>query len=172
MDFLDGLQSSQGYIVIMVVVDRLSKYAHFLALKHSYTTLSVAKIFMAQIVPLQGIPTSIVSDRDKVFISLFWKALFQLQGTKLCMRSNYHPQTDGQTEVANQILEQYLYCFTSEQPAKWLYWLTWAEYSYNTDTSTKISPFEAVYGIPTQTLLSYVPSTTKIHDVDETLRGP
>lgn len=156
----------------MVVVDRLSKYAHFVALKHPYTALTVAKVFMAQIVRLHGIPSSIISDRDKVFLSSFWKALFQLQRTKLCMSSSYHPQTDGQTEVVNRTLEQYLRCFTSEQPNKWLDWLPWAEYSYNTSvhTSTKISPFEAVYGIPPPTLLSYVPGTTHIHAVDKTLR--
>ncbi|KAK9230741.1 hypothetical protein WN944_023713 [Citrus x changshan-huyou] len=142
MDFIDGLPTSQGYTVIMVVVDRLSKYAHFVALKHPYTALTVTK------------------------------ALFQLQRTKLCMSSSYHPQTDGQTKVVNRTLEQYLRCFTSEQPNKWLDWLPWAEYSYNTSvhTSTKISPFEAVYGIPPPTLLSYVPGTTHIPAVDETLR--
>ncbi|KAH9794628.1 hypothetical protein KPL71_004958 [Citrus sinensis] len=172
MDFIDGLPTSQGYTVIMVVVDRLSKYAHFVALKHPYTALTVAKVFMAQIVRLYRIPSSIISDRDKVFLSSFWKALFQLQRTKLCMSSSYHPQTDGQTEVVNRTLEQYLRCFTSEQPNKWLDWLPWAEYSYNTlvHTSTKISPFEAVYGIPPPTLLSYAPGTTHIHAVDETLR--
>ena len=117
-------------------------------------------------------PASIVSDRDKVFISLFWKTLFQLQGTNLCMSSSYHPQTDGQTEVVNRTLEQYLRCFTSEQPNKWFEWVAWAEYSYNTSThsSTKVSPFEAVYGQPPPTLLSYIPGTTKVQAVDDLLR--
>ncbi|KAL6322877.1 hypothetical protein AAG906_020920 [Vitis piasezkii] len=103
-----GLPSSNGYTTIMVVVDRLTKYAHFIALKHPFTTVTVAKAFVANVVRLHGIPTSIVSDRDKVFISSFWQTLFQLQGTKLCMGSSYHPQSDGQTEVVNRTLEQYL----------------------------------------------------------------
>ncbi|KAK9189481.1 hypothetical protein WN943_018078 [Citrus x changshan-huyou] len=108
MDFIEGLPSSNGYTVIMVVVHRLSKYAHFVALKHPYTAVTIAKAFVANVVRLHGIPTAIVSDRDKVFVSSFWQALFQLQGTKLRMSSSYHPQTDGQTEVVNLTLEQYL----------------------------------------------------------------
>jgi len=79
----------------MVLVDGLTKYAHFVYLKHPYTTLTVAKAFMDQIVRLDEIPKSIISDRDKLFISAFWKNLFRLQGTSLCVSSSYHPQTDG-----------------------------------------------------------------------------
>ena len=105
MDFIEGLPSSNGYTVIMVVVDRLTKYAHFVALKHPFSAVSVAKEFVANVVRLHRIPTSIVSDRDKVFISAFWRTLYNLQGTKLCMSSSYHPQSDGQTEVVNRTLE-------------------------------------------------------------------
>ena len=118
MDFIEGLPSSNGYTAIMVVVDCLNKYAHFVALKHPFTAIIVANV-----VRLHGIPTSIVSDRDKVFISSFWRALFQLQGTKLCMSSSYHPQSDGQIEVVNRTLEQYLRCFAGDQPRKWLEWI-------------------------------------------------
>lgn len=106
MDFIEGLLLLNGSSVIMVVIDRLTKYAHFVALKHPYTAITVAKAFIANVVRLHGIPTSIVSDQDKVFISSFWQTLFQLHGTKLCMSSSYHPQTDGQTEVVNCTLEQ------------------------------------------------------------------
>ena len=120
MDFIDGLPSSQGYTVIMVVVDRLSKYAHFVPLKHPYTALSVSKAFIWEVVRLHGVLVSIVSDRDRIFISAFWKNLFQLQGSKLCMSSSYHPQSDGQSEVVNRTVEQYLRCFTCDQPKQWV----------------------------------------------------
>ncbi|GKB58687.1 transposon ty3-G gag-pol polyprotein [Tanacetum coccineum] len=94
MDFIEGLPLSNGYSVIMVIVDRLTKYAHFMALKHPFTAMIVAKSFIANVVRLHGVPTFIVSDRDKVFISSFWQALFKLHGTKLCMSSSYHPQTN------------------------------------------------------------------------------
>lgn len=105
MDFIDGLPQSQGYTVIMVVVDRLLKYSHFIPLKHPYTALTVAKAFVREILRLHGVPPSIVNDRDRVFLSSFWKSLFQLQGCTFSMSSSYHPQTDGQTEVVNRVLE-------------------------------------------------------------------
>ena len=173
MDFVEGLPVSKGFIVIMVVVDRLSKYAHFVPLKHPFTASSVAKAFIDHIIRLHGMPKSIVSDRDKICVISFWKTLFQLHGTNLTMSSSYHPQTDGQTEVVNRTLEQYLRCFTSAQPNKWIEWVSWAEYSYNTSvhTATKLSPFEVVYGVPPPSLLSYVPGTTKIQAVDDLLRS-
>eukprot|EP00268_Persea_americana_P008229 TRINITY_DN13177_c0_g1_i1.p1 TRINITY_DN13177_c0_g1~~TRINITY_DN13177_c0_g1_i1.p1 ORF type:complete len:356 (-),score=41.18 TRINITY_DN13177_c0_g1_i1:3103-4170(-) len=172
MDFVESMPLSAGYSVIMVVVDRLSKYAHFVPLKHPYTALSVAQAFVREIFRLHGVPKSIVSDRDRVFLSSVWKNLFQLQGTKLCMSSRYHLQSDGQTEVVNRILEQYLRCFASDQPKKWVEWIPWAEYSYNSTphSATKLTPFEAVYGLPPTTLLYYILGTTKVAAVDSFLQ--
>ena len=85
---------------------------------------------------------------------------------------SYHPQSNDQIEVVNRTLEQYLQCFASDQPRKWLEWIPWAEFSYNTSThsSTKLTPFEAVYGIPSPSLLAYVPGTSYVQAVDEYLR--
>ncbi|KAI9200882.1 hypothetical protein LWI28_014479 [Acer negundo] len=94
LDFAEGLLSSGGYESIMVVVDRLSKGAHFIPLKHYFTSSSVAKAFVDNVVKLKGIPRSIVTDRGKLFMSSFWQELFTLQGSKLKASSSYHPQTD------------------------------------------------------------------------------
>ena len=86
------------------------------------------------------------------------------------MSSSYYPQTDGQTEVLNRTLEQYLRCFTRDYPTRWMDWIAWAKYYYNTfvHSSTKITEFEVVYGIKRPSLLSYTPGVTKVLAVDDT----
>ena len=86
-------------------MDRLTKYAHFLLIKHPYTAKSVAELFVREVVRLHGVPVSIVSDRDPTFMSHFWKELFRLQGTTLRMSTSYHPETNEQTEVLTRVLE-------------------------------------------------------------------
>jgi hypothetical protein len=171
MDFIVGLPKSGNKSVIMVVVDRLSKYAHLCALQHPFTTSTVAQLFMDQVFKLHGMPHSIVSDRDPTFTSNFWQELFKLQGTQLHLSTTYHPQTDGQTEVVNKCLETYLRCFASERQNQWAQWLPLAEWWYNTSyhTTTCMTPFEAVYGQNPPSVLSYFPGVSKVQAVDQTL---
>jgi hypothetical protein len=132
LDFIEALPRVNEKSVILSVVDRFSKYCHFIALGHPYTAESVAQAFFADIIRLHGMPQSMVSDRDPVFTSTFWRELMWLMGTKLHMSSAFHPQSDGQTEAANRIIIMYLRCFTGDRPRQWLRWLSWAEYVYNT----------------------------------------
>ena len=97
MDFIEGLLKVQGIDTILVVVDRLTKYSHFLPLKHSFTAKEVADCFIREVVRLHGYPQSIVWDRDKVFLSNFWTKLFKQVGTTLNFSAAYHPESDGQT---------------------------------------------------------------------------
>jgi hypothetical protein len=139
---------SSGYDTILVVVDRFSKYAHFIAMKHPFTATQVAQVVLDQVVRLHDLPRSIVSDRDKIFTSIFWSQLFKLLGTKLNLSTTYYPQTDGQSERVNQCVEMYLRCAVHAQPSKWKNWLPLAEFLYNTTyhTSLACSPFKVLYG--------------------------
>ncbi|KAJ1699965.1 hypothetical protein LUZ63_008477 [Rhynchospora breviuscula] len=162
MDFISGLPKSEGKEVVLVVVDRLTKYAHFIALSHPYTAPTVAQLFLDNIYKLHGLPTNIVSDRDPVFTSQFWKELMQKLDIKLNMATAYHPQTDGQTERVNQCLEQYLRCVIQGQPRKWNRVLPLAEWWYNTSHHSAIqtTPFQALYGYaPTQIPMGQPPKS-------------
>ena len=147
MDFIEGLPKSNGVGTILVVIDRLTKYGHFIALKHPFTALQVAEKFVKEVVRLHGFPTSIVSDHDKVFMSVFWREVFQLQQTQLLRNTAYHPQTDGQSEIVNKMVETYLRYFVNRQPKHWVRWLHWTEFCYNTSPhlSIKMTPFQALY---------------------------
>lgn len=101
MDFIEGLPRSGHVDCIMVVVDKFSKFGHFIPLLHPYSASKVAQLFLDNIFRLHRMPTHIISDRDPIFTSLFWKEFFKLAQTTLRMSSAYHPQSDGQTECVN-----------------------------------------------------------------------
>jgi hypothetical protein len=115
MDFIIGLPKSEGKSVIMVIVDRLTKYAHFCALSHPFKASTVATAFMEIVQKLHGIPKIIVSDRYPIFTGHFWTELFSCLGTQLAHSSSYHPQSDGQNKIVNKCLEGYLHFFASDK---------------------------------------------------------
>ena len=173
IDFIEGLPKVGGKSVILTVVDRFSKYAHFIALGHPYTAASVARAFFDGIVRLHGFPTSIVSDRGPVFTGHVWRDLFKMAGVKLRMSTAFHPQTDGQSEVVNKVIAMYLRCVTGDRPHAWVDWLSWAEYCYNTSfhTALRATPFEVVYGRPPPPILPYRPGTARTEAADALLRS-
>ena len=120
MDFIEGLPKVGGKSVVLTVVDRFSKYVHFIALGHPYTATSVARAFFDGIVRLHGFPSSINSDRDPVFTGHVWRNLFRMAGVKLRMSMAFHPQTDGQSEVVNKVIAMYLRYVTGDRPRAWV----------------------------------------------------
>jgi transposase InsO family protein len=120
MDFIEALPKEHGKSVILIVVDRFSKFAHFIPLSHPYTAASVARAFFNEIVRLHGLPESIVSDQDPVFTGHVWRDLFKLSGVTLKMSTTFHPQTDGQFEAVNKSISMYLHCITGDRPRTWL----------------------------------------------------
>ena len=117
MDFIVGLPAYQGNTCILVMVDHFSKGLHLGMLPTHHTAHPVAILFMDMVGRLHDMLRNIVSDHDPLFISKFWRELFSLSGTKLRLSSAYHPQSDGQTEVANRIIEQYLRAFVHQKPS-------------------------------------------------------
>jgi hypothetical protein len=148
MDFITDLPSSNSKDSILVVVDRFTKMAHFIPCNKTITGEETAKLFLDNIYRIHGLPDDIVSDRGAQFISNFWRGIFQLLHVKINLSTAYHPQTDGQTERVNQILEQYLRCTVNYQQDNWVDLLPLAEFAYNNTmhSSTKQTPFFANYG--------------------------
>jgi hypothetical protein len=149
LEFITGLPKTQKQNdSIMVVIDKLSKSAHFIPVKSTFKAINIAEIFMKEIFRLHGIPKMVISDRDVKFTSAFWKELFAGLHTNLNFNTSYHPQTDGQTERTNQIIEDMLCMYVRTKPNKWEDYIHLVEFVYNNGYQTleKLSPFEVLYG--------------------------
>ncbi|KAL0192526.1 hypothetical protein M9458_010822, partial [Cirrhinus mrigala] len=148
LDFVSGLPESLGKNTILTIVDRFSKAVHLVALSGLPSAKTTAELILEHVVRLHGFPQDIVSDRGPQFTAKFWQAFCRLVGTTSSLSSGFHPQTNGQTERANQQLERFLRCFASEHQRSWASYLVWAELSNNlhTSTATGLSPFEVCYG--------------------------
>ena len=149
MDFITRLPAtSSGADAIMVVVDRLSKMAHFVPAKGTDSAVDTARRFFDSIFRIHGLPQSIISDRDSKFTGKFWRSLMEMMGVKLAMSTAFHPQTDGQTERTNRTLETFLRHYVNHQHDDWDTLLTAAEFAYNNSVhaSTRLTPFELAHG--------------------------
>ncbi|CAA0831291.1 Unknown protein, partial [Striga hermonthica] len=149
MDFVTGLpRSSEHHDAFWVVVDRLTKVAHFLPVSMKMSLDKLAAIYTHGFIRLHGVPVTIVSDRDPRFVSRFWHNLHEAMGTKLEFSSAYHPETDGQSERTIQTLEDMLRAFVVDRGAKWESLLPYAEFEYNNSyhSSIQMAPYEALYG--------------------------
>jgi hypothetical protein len=149
MDFVVGLpRTLKGNYSIWVIIDRLTKSAHFLPIKINSPLNKLAYLYIKEIVRLHGIPTTIVSDRDPRFTSRFWETLHKAFGTNLSLSTSYHPQTNGQTERTIQTLEDMLRACVLEFKGNWDSYLPLIEFAYNNSyhSSIDMAPYEALYG--------------------------
>jgi hypothetical protein len=158
MDFITGLpKTNKKHDSIMVVVEKLTKAAHFVPVKTTHTMNNIAEIFMKEIARLHEIPRTIISDRVTKFTSNLWRGLFKGFGTNLNFRTSYHPQTDGKTERVNQIIEDMLRMYVMDKPSKREDYLHLVAFAYNNgyQDSLRVSPFEALYGRKCDTPISW-----------------
>ena len=148
LDFIVDLPVSGGKTCILVFVDRLTKMAHFVGLAAVPSAEETADAFLVCVFRAHGLPDELVSDRGSQFTSRFWSRLTDLLGIQRNLSTAFHPESDGQTEIVNQRLEQYLRCYVGYQQDDWCSLLPLAEFAYNNSlhSSTKMSPFFANYG--------------------------
>ena len=171
MDFIVELPPTQdGYNSIITVVDRLTKMVHFIPCTTTITAQQLASLFLNNIFKLHGVPQDIISDRDRKFVSIFWKEFCKLLGTKQNMSTPYHPETDGQTERMNRILEEMLRHYVASHQQDWDKYLSTCEFAINNavQDSTGYSPFYLTYGynpLTPATLASpsSVPAAAELH---------
>ncbi|GKB14139.1 putative reverse transcriptase domain-containing protein [Tanacetum coccineum] len=149
MDFVTKLpRTSSGHDTIWVIVDRLTKSAHFLPMREDYKMYRLARLYLNEIVARHGVSILIISDRDSRFTSRFWQSMQEALGTCLDMSTDYHPQIDGQSERTIQTLEDMLRACVLDFRGSWDVYLLLVEFSYNNSyySSVRCAPFEALYG--------------------------
>ena len=158
MDFVVGLpKSPKGNDAVWVVVDRLTKSAHFIPVKTTDSVEKLCNTYINQIVRLHGVPISIISDRDPRFISRYWSGLQKALGTQLSLSTAFHPETDGQSERTIQVLEDMLRACVLDFGGSWETHLSLAEFAYNNSyhSSIGMAPYEALYGRPCRSPLCW-----------------
>jgi hypothetical protein len=148
LDYIEQLPESAGYDSILVIVDRFTKMVVFIPTHTTAKAKDLARIFVRDVISKHGCPSDIISDRGTKFVSKFWKAVCKALGIERKLSTAYHPQTDGQTERINQVLEQYVRMYCAYQQNDWDEWLPLAKLAYNNapQASTGKSPFFANYG--------------------------
>ena len=159
MDFVTHLPwSTKGHDSVWVIVDKLTKCAHFLPMNKKWSMDKLVELYVREMVRLHGVPESIVSNRDPRFTSWFWQSLQAALGTQLRMSSAYHPQTDGQSERTIQSLEDLLRSCVLDHMGNWNDMLPLVEFTYNNSyhSSIGMAPYEALYGRRCRTSLCLV----------------
>jgi transposase InsO family protein len=148
MDFMVSLPPSRGFDAIMVVVDRFSKMAHFIPTKDEATAQETGRLFFTHVFKLHGLPKDIVSDRDPKFTSKFWRALWKRMGSELKMSTSFRPQTNGQTERVNLVIQQFLRNYVATDQQDWVDHLELAEFCYinSKHSATRSTLFQMVIG--------------------------
>jgi hypothetical protein len=158
MDFVVGFPlTSHRHNAILVIVDKLTKSAHFILVRDTYDVTDVAHVFVSEVIRLHRIPKKIISDRDSRFTSRFWTSLQSTLGTQLNLSIAYHPEIYGQIERVNQVMEDMLRMYVMDNQTQWEKYLPLVEFAYNNNYHSSIGmpPYEALYGRPCRTPLSW-----------------
>jgi transposase InsO family protein len=145
LDFVFGIPLSSVFDSILVVKDCLTKCAHYIPCLTTIDAPATSELFFREIFCLHGLPKTIVSDRGPQFASKFWRRLFEVLGVDIRLSTAFHPETDGSTEVTNQVMEQYLRIFCNFKQNDWFHYLPLAELTYNNsvNSTTQLTPFYA-----------------------------